>query len=245
MELWSLMENDSASIPEQEWGSDLFSDPSVAFTAEGLHPWGPNLLCMSPWETLEQSGSLECRWPLLCWEVGSGALQLCDSCRNVLLSISLLMSSGPCVYIHVVQRRWFCLIGQVWVDFEGQAFCSGWSAVGVAVWLRGNSCLPTVLWLLLLSFLVWRQKQQWNKRNRKLQSFWETGYKSLRAERKNTVEKKQVQASCVIFLALKGLVVLSGIAVNIGHFPRNVTFSFFPISMEMKGLKPWQLLWQS
>lgn len=41
----------------------------------------------------------------------------------------------------------------------------------------------------------------------------------------------------MIFLALKGLVVLSNFAVNIGDFPGNITFSFYPILMEMKGAK--------
>lgn len=41
----------------------------------------------------------------------------------------------------------------------------------------------------------------------------------------------------MIFLACKGLVVFSSFAVNTDDFPGNVTFSFNPILMEMKGAK--------
>lgn len=58
------------------------------------------------------------------------------SCRSLLprAYIPPQMSSGPWVYIYIAQRRQLWLMGQVWVDFEGQTFCSGGRCD--CVWLR-------------------------------------------------------------------------------------------------------------
>lgn len=43
------------------------------------------------------------------------------------------MPSGHLVYVNIVQRRQLGLMGKVWADFEGQTFCNGGRAVGMAV----------------------------------------------------------------------------------------------------------------
>lgn len=193
------MENDSAFIPEQEWGSDLLGVPSTAFTAELQQPWVPDLSSVSSWETLEESGSVVL---LKMTIVVSGgwlwSIAALWQLQEFAQSTSLGMSCGPRVNIHIAQRRQLWWMGQVWIDF--------WRP-DLLQWRKscrcGCGCEKTDAFLLCcgcahsLLLVKGKSKSEVKGVKPKLQNFWSAELQtSGGTEQKRCWEKASVSLVC-------------------------------------------------